>query len=424
MIYLFLACSGGDSSDVDPKSGGDSIDVEPKETPTDEVIIGKTYYQDVAPILSDNCLSCHTDEGSGPFSFDTYENVKALGSMIEYSVTQRRMPPFHANNSGECQEFEHSIWLSDDEISTISEWVEGGMQEGEFVDIERNTIEEAPFQSTHTVTFEPYEANFATSSDDYRCFIVEPNVEEEGYLTGFEVLPSNREIAHHMILYAPRDSNALNQAYAKDEADPGPGYSCYGDPGVDNRMIAPWAPGSDQWFYPEGTGVRMEEGQILILQMHYSNASEDPLDSTTVNLHIQETIDKELYTEFFVHSDIEIPANTTDHIEKSKKKVSTYSGYDGPILLQSIGPHLHKLGVSSSAKVIREDGTEECLIDVPNYDFNWQRVYTYSNPILLNPNDKLEIECVFDSTGVDQTTYWGDGTSDEMCLMTVFATLP
>ena len=53
-----------------------------------------------------------------------------------------------------------------------------------------------------------------------------------------------------------------------------------------------------------------------------------------------------------------------------------------------------------------------------------KRVYTYSNPILLNPNDKLEIECVFDSTGVEQTTYWGDGTSDEMCLMTVFATLP
>ena len=78
MMYLFLACSGGDSNDI-----------EPKENPPDEVIIGKTYYQDVAPILSDNCLSCHTDEGSGPFSLDTYENVKALGTLIEDSVVQR-----------------------------------------------------------------------------------------------------------------------------------------------------------------------------------------------------------------------------------------------------------------------------------------------------------------------------------------------
>ena len=48
----------------------------------------------------------------------------------------------------------------------------------------------------------------------------------------------------------------------------------------------------------------MNEGQILILQMHYSNASDNPLDSTTVNLDIQPTVDKEIYTEFFVHGDL------------------------------------------------------------------------------------------------------------------------
>ena len=106
------------------------------------------------------------------------------------------------------------------------------------------------------------------------------------------------------------------------------------------------------------------------------------------------------------------------------RKVQSFSNYDGPLMLYAIGPHLHKLGVSSSARLIREDGSESCLIDVPYYDFNWQRVYTYQNPIRMEPNDRFEINCEFDSSDKSTTTYWGDGTNDEMCLMTVFATLP
>ncbi len=398
MIVLFLACQGDKDPDIETA----------------------TYHQDIAPIMASNCISCHREGGSGPFSLESYENVKALSGMIEDSVVNRRMPPFHANNSGECQDFSESPWLSDDEVSKISYWAQNDTPEGEYKEISLPSFEEEPFDTTHSVTFAPYEASFATSSDDYRCFIVDPQVEQESYLTGFEVLPSNRAIAHHMILYAPLGEQALQQAYALDAADPGIGYSCYGGPGVDNRMIAPWAPGSDQWFYPTDTGVRMATGQMLILQMHYSNASEETLDSTTVNLNIQETIGTELSTDFYVNSDIEIPPNKNEHVETLKRSVRSFSGLDVPLLVHAIGPHLHKLGISSSAKIIRGNN-EECMIDVPHYDFNWQRVYTFEEPIVLQPEDKLEIECVFDSSDIANTTYWGDGTNDEMCLMTVFA---
>lgn len=414
MLLLLIACNPSTDKVVGPG-----------HTDPDEPSLGTvTYYQDVAPILADNCVSCHREGGSGPFTLDTYQMVKATASMIEDSVTTRRMPPFHANNSGECKNFEHSLWLTDTEIATIASWVAADTPEGDVVEISYPSFEEPEFDTTHSVTFEPYEADFATAADDYRCFIVDPQITQESFLTGFEVLPSNREIAHHMILYAPTSENALSQAYQLDEADPGPGYSCYGDPKVDNRMIAPWAPGSDQWYYPDGTGVRMEEGQILILQMHYSNASEDPLDSTTVNLNVQETINQELYTSFFVHSNIAIPPGETEHTESINRKVKFFSGYDGPLQLRAMGPHMHKLGISSSSKLVKEDGTESCLMDVPYYDFNWQRVYTYTEPVLMQPDDMFELNCVFDSTSQTGTTYFGDGTGDEMCLMTVFASVP
>ena len=414
MLTLLLACNPSTDKSIHP--GHTDPDRSAPET--------ATYYQDVAPILANNCVSCHREEGSGPFPLDSYEMAKATAGMIEDSVTTRHMPPFHANNSGECSSFEHSLWLTDTEVATIANWVASDTPEGDVATIEYPSFEEPEFATTHSVTFEPYEADFATAADDYRCFIVDPQISSESFLTGFEVLPSNREIAHHMILYAPTSEIALNQAYQLDEADPGPGYSCYGDPRIDNRMIAPWAPGSDQWYYPNGTGVRMEEGQILILQMHYSNASEDPLDSTTVNLNVQETVNQELYTSFFVHSNIAIPSGHLEHTETLKRKVKVLSGYDGPLELRAMGPHMHRLGISSNVSLTKEDGIEYCLIDVPYYDFNWQRVYTYSEPVLMQPDDMFELNCVFDSTDQTSTTYFGDGTSDEMCLMTVFASVP
>ena len=410
MLLLFLAC------------GTDSTKQE--ESTEDTTVTVPTYYQDVAPILANNCISCHREGGAGGFAFDSYDAARALAPNIADSVINRRMPPFHADNSGDCQNFEHSLWLLEEEINTIALWAQEGTPEGNTAEIELPSFEEEEFQSTHTVSFEPYEANFATSSDDYRCFIVDPAIKDEGYLTGFEVLPSNREIAHHMILYAPTSASAIAQAYQLDEAEEGAGYTCFGGTKVDSRMIAPWAPGSDQWHYPDGTGVLMEEDQILILQMHYSNASDDPLDSTTVNLNVVENVDKEIITWFYVHDDLSIPPNEEEYLESATYKMSDYTGYNGTLELLALGPHMHKLGRAGSSKLIHEDGSETCLIDVPAYDFNWQRAYTYADPVIIEPDDRMELNCIFDSTSADSTTYWGDGTGDEMCLMTMFTYVP
>ena len=115
MLIFLLACNPSTDKELDP--GHTDPDRPGPET--------ATYYQDVAPILANNCVSCHREDGSGPFPLDHYEMAKATAGMIEDSVTTRRMPPFHANNSGECGTFEHSLWLTDTEITTIANWVAG-----------------------------------------------------------------------------------------------------------------------------------------------------------------------------------------------------------------------------------------------------------------------------------------------------------
>ena len=160
----------------------------------------------------------------------------------------------------------------------------------------------------------------------------------------------------------------------------------------------------------------------LIMQMHYNNAGDNATDSTTVNLKIEEDVERPLFAWFYVNGNIQIPPNQEEHIETVSYKIGNYFGQGNPMELVSIAPHMHKLGKSEKATLRHANGDTTCLIDVPRWDFNWQLAYTFEEPIYLDPTDRLQMECVYDSTGVDQTTYWGDGTNDEMCLLTMFTT--
>ncbi|MCY4121174.1 MAG: cytochrome c, partial [Acidobacteria bacterium] len=51
-------------------------------------------YDDVAPLLNENCVRCHRPGGLGPFSLTTYEDARARADRIAEMVTARRMPPW------------------------------------------------------------------------------------------------------------------------------------------------------------------------------------------------------------------------------------------------------------------------------------------------------------------------------------------
>ena len=135
-------------------------------------------------------------------------------------------------------------------------------------------------------------------------------------------------------------------------------------------------------------------------------------------------MNEELYTSFFVHGNISIPNKQSEHTENIRRKVKVFSGYDGPLKFRSMVSRIQRLKTSSITSLLKRDDTESCPMNVPYYRFYWQLVYTYSEPILMQRDDMLEPNCVFDSTGQTSTNHWGDGTEDEMCLITVFASVP
>src|SRR5918911_368734 len=83
-----------------------------------------TFSKDVAPILFRSCVECHRENEAAPMSLMSYKEARPWARSIKEKVLTREMPPWHADpRSGE---FANDRRLSEAEIRTVVDWVEGG----------------------------------------------------------------------------------------------------------------------------------------------------------------------------------------------------------------------------------------------------------------------------------------------------------
>ncbi len=77
------------------------------------------------------------------------------------------------------------------------------------------------------------------------------------------------------------------------------------------------------------------------------------------------------------------------------------------------------------------DQSEEILLDVPHYDFNWQNTYVLAEPKLMPDGTELVCTAHFDNSTENpvnpdptQTVHWGEQTWEEMGIGSFSAALP
>ena len=198
-----------------------------------------TYWQHVVPILDRNCMGCHKTNGIAPMKFDSYDSVKTWGPAIVASTQARTMPPWLATDDGTCGEFADSEWLKDDDLNALATWVDEGMLEG--TPTERAEPEARELNATHsfmTPNFIPErQGGIFAQYDEYRCFrYTFDDMEQDHYLTGYEVLPGNEAIVHHVIgvIVNPNRrsrveglSNAEQMQAMDDESPDREGWPCF-----------------------------------------------------------------------------------------------------------------------------------------------------------------------------------------------------
>jgi hypothetical protein len=389
-----------------------------------------TYYADVSPILQRSCVGCHSEGNIAPFHLTSLEEVLAVKELVKSAVVSRSMPPSNIDGSGDCQDFREDKWLTDDEIALIEQWVDGeslpGAPEDEpVVDTPALTLAGSP-GAVDLVMPEAYLPGPSEEhpNDDYRCFMFSETFAEDTFLTAYEVLPDQAQQFHHMILFAVTNDEAEAAVDAKLGADGSPGFSCFDSGDVDDAvLLGVWAPGVSVTRYPEGTGIEIPAGHRLGMQVHYNLLNGVAPDRSALRVEVGTDV-KPAALSPLVHDDFELEPGQASVFTSASYPLFTY---DLPALeVHGVFPHMHLLGRTLRFErfLTTRPDIDECLVDVPRWDFEWQETNFYKEPVIITREDTLRITCEFDTRDRTEPVLPGDGTLDEMCLVFSYITIP
>jgi hypothetical protein len=425
-----------------------------------------TFSKDVAPIFHKNCATCHRPGEAAPFSTLTYKDARPWAKSIREKVTNRTMPPWHADPH--VGQWANDRALTQKEIDTIAAWVDQGAKEGNPKDLPpAPTFTEgwsigkpdAVFTMKETFTLKP------GAPDDIQYFEVETNFKEDKWVQMAEARPGNRKIVHHIIAFIqPKPKQPQGEITAEQKAEwqkrrdermkssifyqegnatfvkadaPVHDNGCElpsggsgdrrdgaGEGQEEGSMIAGYAPGMNQAVWPIGTVKKLPAGAKIVFQLHYSNfqsysgAKGDQSDQSSVGLIFAKTPpSKELHTHPVANGYFKIPAGADNH------KVTACWTLKEDIKLITFMPHMHLRGKAMKFEAIYPDGRREVLNNVPRYDFAWQTVYYAKKPVPLPKGTVIQVTGWFDNSkhnkfnpDPNKDVRWGDPTYTEMMI--------
>ena len=442
---------------------------------TDEVDTDKTepinsdldFFTDIKPIMETKCVGCHTkgEIGHSVYAMDTAQDVIEVADDLALMVRVGYMPPWLP--SDQAPAFKHDRSLSDEQKQKIIDWaIAGALADGTLDTMLESTAEQRSIREDIVidmpVTYEPS----GELLDDYRCFLVDPNLSEGGFVTGSMIKPGDRRVVHHVIVHQIT-ADAREEAEQKAHDDELPGWQCFGGLGLSNEegfgaTLGSWVPGEGPLVFEEGVAIEVQLGNLIVLEMHYNYEAGFFSDKTSIALQMADP-SEELITlyEFGLFGAVEIPcpagidseacnrdyALNNFHFEEDrdfsnellsicKKKVKDFinqpadnvvstcdwrSAIDGEVVM--VAGHMHELGKSLRVEINPDSDNPIILDDLVNWDFNWQGSYLLETPIPIKKGDLLRLTCTWDNTrgitkGTREARYvaWGEGTKQEMCL--------
>jgi hypothetical protein len=412
-----------------------------------------TYWQDVAPIINSKCLGCHQQGGVAPIQLDSYANLKTYAGSVAAQTSTRKMPPFLVTHDGTCGNFEAaSDTLTDAEIDTLQKWAASTMVEGTPATLQKPSVKhlEGANAEVKTPMLTPVaQGGQLAANDEYRCYLLDVQQAGNAFITGYEVLPGNAAMVHHVLGFMVDPAKTVTGGHtnaevmaALDAQDPDRiGWPCYGlaGDGVAVESVAlSWAPGQGPVNYPAGVGVPKRAGEKLVLQMHYNLADPNVVgqsDTTTVKLKLADSVQRKAVSLFWdpLLASLYAPMPTVIPPQSPHATLSwsTTLAAEFPELsalpyvdLVGVLPHMHGRGVKQKLQ-LGDTGAQQCLSDVQRWDFNWQKFYTYAGtPTRLTKDSKLALSCEWDTSGDTQPVLPGWGTRNEMCLSVMIVALP
>jgi hypothetical protein len=384
----------------------------------------RTFTADVAPIIFQNCVSCHRPGEAAPFPLMKYEDVRKRGRQIAEVTEAKFMPPWHAEQGH--VEFLNPRVLSAPQIAVLREWFEQGMPEGDPARLPPLPAFTEGWQLGKPDVILKMDRPFriyAEGRDIYRNFVFPLDFTEDKWVKAIEFRPSARSAVHHALFFI----DVSGAARKLDGEDGEPGFKGTGRAARTFTPVGGWALGSNVRALPDGLAYAYPKGADLVVQTHFHPSGKEEEETSTIGLHLAHEPPREMFVGvqlpavFGEFSGVDIPAGATNYALKSS--------FTLPVDVEAfaISAHAHYLGKVMSLKATFPDGRSSLLLKIPDWDFAWQEQYTFKDRQRLPKGTKLDVEMCYDNSASNPKNpssppvrvKWGVRSTDEMGSITV-----
>ncbi|MFN9928633.1 MAG: redoxin domain-containing protein [Phenylobacterium sp.] len=361
-----------------------------------------SYSRDIVPIIEEKCVACHQEGGIAPIPFDGYAKIKGFAPMIRETIRTDRMPPWDVDPK--VGHFKDDKSLSPAQIKTLIRWVEAGAPRGEGPDRlaeVRHVAPDWPLGKPDLVIEIPSYKIPATGIVDYQYPVMDNPLTEGRWLKASTARVQQRQAVHHILSgLIPEGQDRLG------------GMSNWGG------SVGGYTVGMESVVMPKGIGSYIPAGGSIGYQMHYTPFGKEVLSTQQIGLYFYPKGEKPelvMRENTIANVMIRIPPNAEAHKEVG------YLLFPRDALLHTAVVHAHYRGTYSNLVLRYPDGTEKQLLNVPRYDFNWQRMYEFAEPIPIPAGSKLIATYIYDNSARNPANpdpskeiTWGDQSFEEM----------
>jgi hypothetical protein len=298
--------------------------------------------------------------------------------------------------------------------------------------------------------------------DDYHCFVLEPHLTHDVFVTNAVIKPQQAGIVHHVILFEAAGENA-GQARRLNAESGGKGWTCFGGPGLSEthpdasaaasdrlgspQWISAWVPGHTTNDTPAGTGVLLHAGAAVVMQVHYNLIHRAKRDRSRAVLRVVPAAGAALtpLDTMLIPAPVELPCprgvrsrlcSRTVAVSEEARKYGyaaalipagllylcqkTLADYPStpasvsslpttcdrrvnrPLRIYGALGHMHLRGFDIRVELNPGTADARTLLHIPRWDFHWQDVYYLARPIDANVGDTIRVTCRFDNSAKRQ----------------------
>ncbi len=374
-----------------------------------------SYTKDVVPILMDKCVDCHQPNGIAPWHMNSYQMVKTFSPMIREAIRRDRMPPFDADSH--YRAFAKDENLSAAETKTLVHWIEAGspsdIPEGGEDPLVKGVTgrPDWPLGEPDLVVDIPAYDVPAAGVVDYQIPAIKSPLTKGKWLKATTFKPGNRQGVHHILA-----------GWMPKLPPNGRGFDW-------EISMGGYAVGNESNLAPDNWATWVPAGGAISFQMHYTPIGKAFTDNSKIAFYFQDEAPEMMKRQVVIADPtIEIAPNAARHHE------TAYVQFPADVQIYAAQVHAHYRGYASKLTAIYPDGKEEILLNMPHYDFNWQRDYIFKDLIDLPAGTKLVADYWYDNsknnkalfgdttkdlTNPDRKIFWGDQSFQEMLFTAI-----